>query len=97
MMNEISAVKQDTALRHSVALEDRRNLTVTGVLAVVSYDAFTAALETPRGTLTIGGENLNVSELSVSTGEVRISGSIEYLQYTDKKEMRESFFKRLVR
>ncbi len=97
MTNEITAAKNETAGRHSIVLEDRRNLTATGVLAVLSYDSFTAALETPRGTLTIGGENLTVSELSVSTGEVKISGSIEYLQYTDKKEMRESFFKRLVR
>ena len=49
------------------------------------------------GTLAIGGEGLTVSELSVQTGEVKINGSIEYVQYTAKREKQESLFKRLVR
>ena len=57
----------------------------------------TLALETPGGTLAIGGEGLTVSELSVQTGEVKINGSIEYVQYTAKREKQESLFKRLVR
>ena len=48
-------------------------------------------------TLAIGGEGLTVSELSVKTGEVKINGSIEYVQYTAKREKQESLFKRLVR
>ena len=64
---------------------------------IVSYDSFTATLETPGGTLAIGGEGLTVSELSVQTGEVKINGSIEYVQYTAKREKQESLFKRLVR
>ena len=50
-----------------------------------------------RQTLAIGGEGLTVSELSVQTGEVKINGSIEYVQYTAKREKQESLFKRLVR
>lgn len=96
MTNEIS-IQKNEARQHSIVLEERKNLTVTGVLAVISYDSFTASLETPCGTLTVGGENLTVSELSVVSGDVRISGNIEYLQYTEKREARESFFKRLVR
>ena len=68
-----------------------------GILSIVSYDSFTATLETPGGTLAIGGEGLTVSELSVQTGEVKINGSIEYVQYTAKREKQESLFKRLVR
>lgn len=77
--------------------EDRKRLTATGILSIVSYDSFTATLETPGGTLAIGGEGLTVSELSVQTGEVKINGSIEYVQYTAKREKQESLFKRLVR
>ena len=82
---------------HSVVIEDRKRLTATGILSIVSYDSFTATLETPGGTLAIGGEGLTVSELSVQTGEVKINGSIEYVQYTAKREKQESLFKRLVR
>lgn len=82
---------------HNVILENRTTLTATGIQAILSYDELTASLDTEYGMLTIGGEGLKVSELSVQTGEVRISGSIEYVQYTVKREKTPSFFKRLVR
>ena len=82
---------------HNVILENRNMLTATGIQAILSYDELTACLDTEYGMLTIGGEGLKVSELSVQTGEVRISGAIEYVQYTVKKEKGTSLFKRLVR
>lgn len=82
---------------HNVILENRTSLTATGIQAILSYDELTACLDTEYGMLTIGGEGLKVSELSVQTGEVRISGSIEYVQYTVKREKAPSLFKRLVR
>lgn len=82
---------------HTLVLEDRQRLTATGVLSIVSYDSFTVTLETSDGTLAIGGEGLTVSELSVQTGEVKIGGSVEYMQYTARREKQSSFFKRLVR
>ena len=48
--------------------------------------------------LNVGGEGLSVGELSVRTGEVSISGSIEYVQYTRPREKTVGgFFKRLAR
>ena len=91
------AANQARQTPHSVVIEDRKRLTATGILSIVSYDSFTSTLETPGGTLAIGGEGLTVSELSVQTGEVKINGSIEYVQYTAKREKQESLFKRLVR
>ena len=82
---------------HNVILENRNLLTATGIRAILSYDEMTACLDTEYGMLTIGGDGLKVSELSVQTGEVRISGSIEYVQYTVKKERAPSIFKRLVK
>ena len=82
---------------HTIILEERRRLKVTGVLSIVSYDSFTVTLETSCGTLTVGGEELTVSELSVQTGEVKIGGKVEYMQYAVQREKLESLFKRLVR
>lgn len=87
----------ESRLPHSLVIEERSRLTATGVLSVVSCDAGGVTLETPDGTLTIGGEGLTVSELSVQTGEVRIGGSIEYVQYTQRREHAASLWKRLVR
>ena len=76
-----------TCLRaHALTLENRARLTVTGVTRIVSCDELGATLQTPLGDLTIGGQGMQVSELSVRTGEVHISGQIEYLQYTENQQ-----------
>ena len=99
MTTHPAAPAADTARQtpHTLLLEERQRLTAPGILSIVSYDSFTVTLETPGGTLAIGGEGLTVSELSVQTGEVKIGGSIEYMQYTARREKQGSFFKRLVR
>lgn len=94
-------LKPDTALApvrdHVLTLENRRSLTVTGVARILSYDESTAALATPLGNLTVGGQGLQVSELSVRTGQVHISGKIEYLQYTENRESAGGLLARLFR
>ena len=68
---------------HALTLENRARLTVTGVTRIVSCDELGATLQTPLGDLTIGGQGMQVSELSVRTGEVHISGP-----WTDRKSTR---------
>ena len=60
-------------------------------------DEYSATLETQQGSLVVGGRELQVSELSIQTGEVKIAGKIESIQYADLKESPAGFFKRLVR
>lgn len=82
---------------HTVTLENRRSLVITGVSRVLSCDETGALLQTPQGNLTVGGQEMQVSELSVRTGEVRISGKIEYLQYAENKQSAGGVFSRLFR
>ena len=81
---------------HTVTLENCKTLVATGINRIISYDSTAAALDTPFGILTIGGQDITVSELSVQSGEVRIGGSIEFMQYTAQRE-RGSLFKRAMR
>lgn len=82
---------------HAVTMENRSSLTVTGISRILRYDESSAALATPQGDLTVGGQGLQVSELSVHTGQVHISGKIEYLQYTENRESNGGFLSRLLR
>ena len=68
-----TAVTEVQPRGHSLALKDRHHLAVTGVTRVISCDEGTAVLETPLGNLTIGGQELQVSELSVQSGQVQLS------------------------
>ena len=72
---------------HSLALKDRRHLAVTGVSRVISCDESAA----------IGGQELQVSELSVQSGQVQLSGKIEYLQYAENRQSNGGVLARLFR
>lgn len=85
------------AVNHNVILKDRKELTASGVKSITSYDEYTVILETHLGTLQIGGKNISVSELSVQTGEVQISGSIDYLQYSTKSDRKRGLWGRVNR
>ena len=71
-------------VRHNLIVENRSNLTATGIRQVVSYDEYSATVLTDLGTLVIGGKNLKVSELSCQSGELRVgaAGLIVYLAVT---------------
>ena len=78
---------------HGLALKDRRHLAVTGVIRVISCDENAAVLETPLGNLTVGGQEL----LSTQSGQVQLSGKIEYLQYAENQQSGGSLLARLFR
>lgn len=82
---------------HSITLQNRTQLCATGINKVIAYDAFSVTADTDMGTLTIGGKNLQVTEINAESGQLLVQGDIEYLQYTGRKEKNEGFFKRLVR
>ena len=84
-------------MRHNLIIENRSSLTATGIRQVISYDEYTATVVTDLGTLIIGGKNLKVSELSCESGELKVSGEIEYIQYEERREKKGGFLGRLTR
>ncbi|MFI3169283.1 MAG: YabP/YqfC family sporulation protein [Faecalibacterium sp.] len=82
---------------HHFILEERKKLTVTGVLKVLNCDEYGALMETPVGRLQIVGQGLSVSELSMETGEVRVNGEIAELTYSAVSEGAGGFFRRFLR
>ncbi len=91
----MSAPRQE----HRLQLVDRGRLVLTGVQEVSAYDAYSATLETTCGTLVVGGSGIRVREFSAESGEARIEGEVEYLQYQGRRkgEKQEGLFRRLLR
>ncbi|MGN0983942.1 MAG: YabP/YqfC family sporulation protein [Gemmiger sp.] len=82
---------------HTLILRSRQQLTMTGVTRVISCDENGAVLETPLGNLTVGGQEIQVSELSVQSGQVSIAGKIEFLQYAENRQSSGGLLARLLR
>jgi len=68
-------------LPHMLSLSERKKLTMTGALEVVSFEESFVVLKTALGTLTVLGENLQLKQLNPEGGSVAVEGEISALQY----------------
>ncbi len=86
-----------TALNHSVTLTERKNIIITGVKKIESFDEEEFLLETTMGNMTIKGEELEIIKLDTYQGNVSIKGKVDSLLYTDanKKDKENGFFNKL--
>ena len=84
---------------HTLTLENRQSVKMTGVQDIKSFDEKELLLFTEAGKLWIRGEQLHVKRLNLEKGEADLEGKVDSLTYlsknTDKKE--ESLLKRMFR
>lgn len=81
-------------LPHKLTLNERKNLTMTGVTEVVSFDDAAVILKTCLGTLVIQGRELQLKTLSLDGGQVAVDGQIAALLYEEPRADR-GFLRRL--
>lgn len=74
------------ALPHKLTLNERRQLTMTGVSEVVSFDDTTVVLRTELGALTIQGHDLQLKNLSQEGGQVAVDGTVSGLIYEEPRQ-----------
>ena len=73
-------------LPHSLSLNERRKLSVTGVTEVVSFEDTAVVLKTSLGTLIIQGRQLLRKTLSVDGGQVAVEGTVSALGYEEPRQ-----------
>lgn len=73
-------------LPHRLSLNERRQLTMTGVTEVVSFDEGTVVLQTSLGTLIVQGKELQLKTLSLEGGQVEVDGSVSALAYEEPRQ-----------
>lgn len=73
-----------TFKNQNVLMEDRNRVTITGVENVDSFNENIIILKTIKGRMTIEGQELNVGNLNLDNGSVKISGVINGIVYSDK-------------
>ena len=72
-------------LPHELELKERRELTMTGVTEVVSFEEHAVVLRTALGTLIVQGRELQLKTLSLEGGQVAVEGSIAALIYEEHR------------
>ena len=82
---------------HKIVMESRRNLSITGVTDIDSFDEQIVAVFTDVGELVVRGSGLHIGKIDVDSGELVLDGEIESLEYTDNVTSRGSLLSRLFR
>jgi sporulation protein YabP len=75
-----------TSLTHSVSINERKNIIITGVKKIDSFDENEFFLETTLGNLIIKGSELEIIKLDTYQGNVSIKGHVDNLHYTEDKD-----------
>ena len=86
--------QQTDRLPHKLTLNRREQLTVSGVDEIIRFDETAGALHTDLGTLHIHGQDLQLKELSLESGQMAVTGQISALIYEEPRTHRGWFGRR---
>lgn len=76
--------QQPSEKAHSISMENRTKLSVTGVEDVESFDENAIIMNTSQGDLIVRGTGLHIGRISLDVGQLSVEGSISELSYEDK-------------
>jgi len=82
---------------HNITINERKNIVISGVKKIDSFDDEEFLLETSMGYLIIKGTSLEIIKLDTYQGNVSIKGKVNSMNYLEnnKKEKEESMFNKL--
>lgn len=88
----------EDSFNHGITLAERKNIVVTGVKKIESFDSEEFLMDTTLGFLHIKGSELEIIKLDTYQGNVSIKGKIDSLMYMDNginKSKEETFLSKL--
>ena len=86
------------SVNHGLSIAERKNIVVSGVKKIESFDSEEFLMETTLGYLVIKGAELEIIKLDTYQGNVSIKGRIDSLMYLDnvsKKDKENSLLSKL--
>lgn len=87
--------ERNRSVGHTLVLEGRGRLSITGVTDVQNFDEEIVTMETTEGVLAVRGEQLHVERLSLENGELVLTGEIQALEYNEDAMTRGGWFSRI--
>lgn len=83
---------------HNVSINGRKNIIISGIKKIDSFDEKEFLIETIMGFMNIKGSDLEIIKLDTFQGDVTIKGKIDslvYLESMNKKNKSDSIFNKL--
>ena len=88
----------ESTFNHGITISERKNILVTGVKKIESFDNEEFFMETSLGFLVIKGSELEIIKLDTYQGNVSIKGILDSMAYIDsgsKKDKDNSIINKL--
>jgi len=87
----------ENSFNHGISISERKNIIVSGVKKIESFDNEEFLMDTTLGFLTIKGSGLELIKLDTYQGNVSIKGTVDSIIYSDtsKKDKDNSFIGKL--
>lgn len=86
-MDKVKEIESN--FNHGISISERKNIMITGVKKIESFDNQEFIMETTLGYLVIKGEELEIIKLDTYQGNVSIKGRIDALTYLDSNNKKE--------
>ena len=90
MIEERKNIAPNNNIIQNIILENREKLSISGVNDVLNFDDQIVMVDTELGLLTVKGENIRITKLSLDTTEVIIEGDIASIAYSQNKQEKSS-------
>jgi len=90
--------EMESSFNHGISISERKNIVVSGVKKIESFDNEEFLMETSLGYMVIKGSELEIIKLDTYQGNVSIKGKVNSMMYIDegiKKDKENSLFNRL--
>ena len=69
---------------HTLSMENRDKLSLTGVEDVSGFDESRVVLTTSMGELTVRGEGLHIERIDLDSGQLEVRGKVQELSYDER-------------
>ena len=83
-------VQREAQKKHTLNLDNREKLSLSGVDDVSGFDENLIVLSTTLGALTVRGDGLHIDRIDLEAGQLEVRGKIRELSYDEA--VRESGF-----
>ena len=90
--------EMESSFNHGISISERKNVVITGVKKIESFDNQEFLMVTSLGFLVIKGDELEIVKLDTYQGNVSIKGRFDSLMYLDgnsKKEKENTLLNKL--
>ncbi len=79
-------MQETTGGQHSLHLENRASLTLSGITDIDRFDEREVVVFTQLGELTVTGRELHIRDISIEKGDLTVEGDIWGMRYGDRDQ-----------